>query len=234
MMLKRQSEEAGDPRPRRRFFLIAALVAFALACPVLVARLVPAAEPPAAVSTALTTTAPTPTPPGKGTSALQHYENKWLAFDYPANFKVHEPDDESAAWNPPVDFGGETLAFLGDPAFFEDGTCYRHIRISRLSACTCVDLAEVMDDQYGALDPRWILEESPMQPPALFNIGGMRTAQKIYRVYWGEPAYDMRDVWVRRGTDVYIVSIYTRWTEPDDLALFQSTADRILASLVIK
>ena len=33
---------------------------------------------------------------------------------------------------------------------------------------------------------------------------------------------------------VYIISIYTPWSYPDKLALFQSTANGIMSSLVIK
>ena len=157
-----------------------------------------------------------------------------MAFDYPAEFTAHDADDDSLEWHPPVDFGGEPLAFLGAPGFLKDGTYYRLIRISRIPACTCTDLGKVMDDHYAALDPRWILDDSPMRPPELVDVGGTETIQKIYRIYWGEPAYDLRDVWVRRGADVYILSIYTRWTSPDELALFQSTANGIMSSLVIK
>jgi len=58
--------------------------------------------------------------------------------------------------------------------------------------------------------------------------------QKELCIYSGEPAYELRDVWIRVDNEFYIVSIGTEWTNPEDFDAFESMADDLLESLVIK
>jgi hypothetical protein len=50
----------------------------------------------------------------------------------------------------------------------------------------------------------------------------------------GEPTYELRDVWLERNDQLYIISIWTEFINPDDFWAFQSGAQALLDSLVIK
>jgi hypothetical protein len=65
-------------------------------------------------------------------------------------------------------------------------------------------------------------------------LAGLPAIQKTYRVFSGEPAYELRDIWAEKSGKAYRVSIWTVFHNQDDLAAFESLADQVLSCLIIK
>jgi hypothetical protein len=63
------------------------------------------------------------------------------------------------------------------------------------------------------------------------SIDARDAIQKSYRIYSGEPAYDLRDIWIPVEDAIFIISIATEWTNPDEFAAFETLADKLLRSL---
>jgi hypothetical protein len=169
-----------------------------------------------------------------GEGPLLHFEDQWLALDYPRTWNLHLPGDASFKWHPPIDLGGDLIVALGDPQYRSGDTYFRFIRITRRLKCACDSLQPFIDDSYQSLDLRYPLALSPFKPPETITVSGIDSPQRAYRIYWGEPAYDLRDIWVRQGENLFLISISTGWTDLDDLSAFESLADTILRSLVLK
>jgi hypothetical protein len=62
----------------------------------------------------------------------------------------------------------------------------------------------------------------------------MTGLQWAYRVTAGEPTYELRDILLELDDQIYINSIWTEYTNPDDFWAFQSGAQALLESLAIK
>jgi len=188
----------------------------------------------------LSLSTPTPTPGILPTptmvSALAHFENEWVAFDYPSGLKVFEAGFADPVWYPTLDFGAELVAGLGDERFFGFEMYFRSIRILRRELPAGADFTPVMEQVYAqpGVDHPQVLVEGALDLNGQVTVDGRAATQKSYRIYSGEPAYELRDVWIPAGDGVYIVSIITQWTNPDDLTAFEAMADSLLQSLVIK
>jgi hypothetical protein len=175
--------------------------------------------------------------PGEGNidqPASPHYEDQWLSIDYPMGWNRHLAGDPNFEWHPPVGLEGELIVALGNPASRHEKTYSQFVRIIRRTVCTCTSLAKVMEESYAALNTVYPMAESPYKGTNEVKVSGIASPQKIYRFFWGEPAFDLRDIWVRQGENVFIISTSTRWSNSDDLAAWQSTVDEILGSVVIK
>ena len=206
----------------RGSIIVCVLIASALACQT---SAVPLAPPTA-------TLAPTPTL-GSG---LSHFENEWVAFDHPAGLTVYEAGFTAVIWYPHIDFGGELVAGLGDERFFGFGNYYRSIRIVRRVLPPASDLARIMGDVYAQAGVKypWPLVDGALDLNGPITIDGRDAIQKSYRIYSGEPAYELRDIWIPISDEVYIVCIITEWTNPEDFAAFEALAHDLLESLDIK
>jgi len=169
-------------------------------------------------------------------SGLSHFENDWIAFDHPAGLTVYDAGFTAVIWYPHIDFGGELVAGLGDERFFGFGNYYRSIRIVRRVLPPASDLARIMADVYAQSGVKypWPLVNGALDLNGPITIDGRDAIQKSYRIYSGEPAYELRDIWIPIKDEVYIVCIITEWTNPEDLAAFEALADDLLDSLDIK
>lgn len=176
----------------------------------------------------------TPAPTSGADPSLLHYEDQWLALDYPRGWNIHLPDDASFKWHPPVALEGDLVVGIGDSQYRFNKTYIRFFRILRRLQCACDNVQTVMDESYQSLNLRYPLAESVYKSPEAIVVSGISSPQKSYRIFWGEPAYDLRDIWVRSGENLYIISISTRWSNPEDLAAFEAVADAIVRSIVIK
>jgi hypothetical protein len=181
---------------------------------------------------------PTPGAPGPIAQAsspgLSHFENKWIALDYPSHLVAHEERDSDFKWHPPVHFGGQLVVGLADPAFQLNERYTRLIRISRLHPRPHQSLQSVMKENYASIDPRWRVAESPLEAPESLVVSGVAARQQTYRIHWDSVDYDLRDVWIPTDDNLFLISISTRWTEAREVASFQAHADAVLSSLVIK
>ena len=188
------------------------------------------------------TATPTPTGNVKPTmpstsssgSGLQHFENQWVAFDYPKNLKAYTADDKSFRWYPELDLGGELLAGLGDPEVYAYEMYFRSIRIMRRAKPAGYDLQKMMSETYDGVAQRNPIYDGALRASGPVTVSRMPAYQKTYRVFSGEPAYDLRDIWVEHYGVVDIIAIATAWHNPDNFAQFELMADGILKSLVIK
>ena len=77
-------------------------------------------------------------------------------------------------------------------------------------------------------------EKGVMDATGPVTVAGLSTFQWTYRISSGESAYELRDVWVPKDGELFIISIWTEYTNPDDFAVFQAGADLLLKSLHLK
>ena len=126
------------------------------------------------------------------------------------------------------------VAGLGDPKLSGFDRYYRSIRIFRQSMPPGSNLEAIMLDAYRQAEARYPRSNGVMDATGPVTVAGLSAYQWTYRVYSGEPAYELRDVWVPSGDGLFIISIWTEYTNPDDFAAFQAGAEAFLKSLRIK
>ena len=179
---------------------------------------------------------PTAAPTSGFNPGLRHFEDQWVAFDYPEGLDVYESLDPDFKWSlqDEVDVGGEQIVGLGDPSARANGVYLRSIRITHRGLPSGEDVKQTMQDLYRAFETDYGATGPVLAFPQAVVVNGERAYQQSYRIFWGEPAYDFRDVWVPHGDALYIVAILVRWSNPEALAEFNALADIVLRSLVIK
>ena len=77
-------------------------------------------------------------------------------------------------------------------------------------------------------------ENGVLNANGVITVNGFSAVQRTYRVYSGEPAYELRDIWLQKENELFIIAIWTEYTNPDDFAAFQAGADLFLKTLQIK
>jgi len=206
----------------KSFVFVAAISTLAFACRSL--SLSPATPTPQIL--------PTPTM----TSALAHFENEWVAFDYPSGLKVFEAGFANPIWYPTVDFGAELVAGLGDERFFGFENYYRSIRILRRTLPAGSDFMPIMQQVYAqpGVDHPQVLVEGVLDLNGGIMLDGRAAIQKSYRIYSGEPAYEFRDIWIPVDDQLFILTIATEWTNPEDFAAYEAMGDALVAGLHLK
>jgi hypothetical protein len=167
-------------------------------------------------------------------SSLLHFDNQWVSFDYPRELKAYAPGDQVFRWYPELDLGGELLAGLGDPKVYAYQMYFRSIRIMRRAMPSDQTLQTLMAGTYDRINQQHPINAGAQKASGPVTISGMPAYQKTYRVFSGEPAYDLRDIWVPHDGVLDIIAIATAWHNPDDFARFELLADGIINSLVIK
>jgi hypothetical protein len=206
---------------KTRFTFLVVLIASALACGTL---------PPVPGGERTRTASATAVP------AILHFENQWVAFDYPNSFKAHAAGDATFKWFPDIDLGGELVVGLGEPTRFSHDVYWRSIRIMRLALPPGADIARTMADAYEqrAVEHPYVLVDSPSRANGPIIVDEREALQKSYRIFVGEPAYDLRDVWIPHKDALYLVAILVKWSNLDALAEFNAVADGIFRTLIIK
>ena len=177
---------------------------------------------------------PTPSPTPFPASMIAHFENDVVAFDYLKKMKVHTAGDPAFVYYPDIQLGGELVVGLGDPKFINFDTYFRSIRIFRLPMPPGSNLEAIFLEAYRQAEKKFPLQKGVLNSNGPVTIDGLAAIQKTYRVYSGEPAYELRDIWVQKSDVVFVVSIWTEYTNPDDFTVFQSGADMLLKSLKLK
>ena len=180
------------------------------------------------------TPAPTASPTPYPAVLLTHYEDNLLSFEYPRGMIVLLSGDTSPACFPEIPFGGERLVGLGEPRFLVNGTYYRSIQITRRPIPPGSNLEAVMLDVYEQAQARFPQEPTTLASTGPVTVAGQTGFQWAYRVTAGEPTYELRDVWLELNDQLYIISIWGEYTNPDDFWAFQSGAQALLDSLIIK
>jgi hypothetical protein len=181
---------------------------------------------------------PTPEPTASSTpypaAQLVQYEDDQLSFNYPRGMVVFRSGDTPSVCFPDIPFRGERLIGLGEPRLLTNGIYYRSIQITRKPMPPGSNLESVVLDVYNQAKAK-----HPQEPASLASTGPVSAAgqtgfQWAYRVTAGEPTYELRDIWLERSGQLYIISIWTEYTNPDDFWSFQSGAQAMLDSLIIK
>jgi len=176
------------------------------------------------------TASPTPYPP----ALLKHFENDLVSFDYPQELVNFQPGDPLSVCFPDFQLGGELVVGMGDPKFLRRDQYYRSIRIYRLSMPAGSNFESIFIESYLPIEEKYIPDPGVLKLPDRIDIAGWTAIQKTYRITSGEPTYELRDIWIPKGDQVFILSIWTEYTNPEDFSLFQSGADAFLNSLVLK
>ena len=181
---------------------------------------------------------PTPEPTASPTPypavLLTHYEDNLLSFEYPRGMIVLLSGETSPACFPDIPFGGERLVGLGEPRFLVNGIYYRSIQITRRPMPPGSNLEAVLLDVYEQAQARFPQEPATLASTGPVTVAGQTGFQWAYRVTAGEPIYELRDVWLELNGQLYIISIWSEYTNPDDFWAFQSGAQALLDSLIIK
>ncbi|MCJ7532924.1 MAG: hypothetical protein MUO64_18115 [Anaerolineales bacterium] len=177
---------------------------------------------------------PTPSPSPYPDSMLLHFENDVVAFHYLKGMKLYTAGDPAFVCYPDIQLGGELVVGMGDPKFINLNTYFRSIRIFRLPMPPGSNLEAIFLEAYRQAEKKFSLQKVVLNANGPVTIDGLAAIQKTYRVYSGEPAYELRDIWVQNGNELFILSIWTEYTNPDDYAAFQAIADMFIKSLEIK
>jgi hypothetical protein len=180
------------------------------------------------------TMTPTPAPTAYPTSLLLHYEDEAVAFDYPLELKVHDAADASYVVYPDYQLAEEQMVGLGDPQFLTFDKYHRSISIYKMEVPKGGSIELIWMEAYNRIQDKYKPQESSFGRPTLINVNGYGTMQRTYRIYSGEPAYELRDLWMQRENAGYLISIWTIYTNPEDYARFQSGAEALLDSIVFK
>ena len=183
------------------------------------------------VPTMTPTPAPTPYPP----SLLMHYEDDAVAFDYPLELKAFGAGADAAyAVYPDYHLAGELMVGLGDPQFLTFDKYHRSISISEMEVPPGSSIELLWMEAYQNIEEKYHPQESTIERPSLVNVNGYDAMQKSYRIYSGEPAYELRDLWMQKENRGFLISIWTIYTNPQDYERFQAGADALLDSIVFK
>jgi len=171
-----------------------------------------------------------PTP----TAEILHFENESVAFDYKyeKGMDVFEGGNATFQCNPSFELGGELVVGLGIYKYSELDTYYRSIRIFRQPMPSDSNLEIIMQEAYQkAKVPQ---SKGLVNATGPVTVDGLSAYQWTYRVYVGEPAFEMRDIWIPKDGELFIIAIWTQWGNPDSFATFQADADMLVNSLRIK
>jgi hypothetical protein len=163
-----------------------------------------------------------------------HFENSEIAFDYLKGMNLFINKDSMFIRYPEIELGGEFRVGLGAPGFYSFDTYYRSISIFRREIPAGSNFEAVFLHAYEQVDPRIDRVQGLMEDRKILSVSGVDAIQFAYRVYSGEPAYELRDIWLEKEGMVYTISIWTEYTNPEDFAYFQAAADVLINSLNIK
>jgi hypothetical protein len=180
------------------------------------------------------TSEPTLTPTPFPVSMLHHFENDVVAFDYLEGLNVYEAGDATFQCYPDFQLGGELVVGLGDPKFTKQDHQYRSIRIFRQPMLPSSNLESVMYEAYLLAEVKFPHEKGGVNATGLVTVAGLSAYQWTYQVHSGEAAYELRDVWIPKNGELFIITIWIEYTNPEDFAVFQAGADLLLYSLHLK
>jgi len=152
---------------------------------------------------------PTPTSTPFPSSMSLPFENDVVAFDYPKGMDIYTAGDPAFVYYPDIQFGGEVVVGLGDASFIAFDTYFRSIRITRLPMPPGSNLEAMFLEAYRPVETKYFPQNGVLDANGPVTVAGLAALQKTYRVYSGEPAYELRDIWVQKGDVVFVVSIWT-------------------------
>jgi hypothetical protein len=180
------------------------------------------------------TPATTASPTAYPANLLNPYDYNQLSFHYPKEMIVLRSGYTPLTCFPDIPFGGERLVGLGEPRFLVKDIFYRSIQVTLRPMPAGSNLEAVMLDVYEQAKAKYPQEPSSLASTGPVTVAGQTGFQWAYRVTAGEPTYELRDVWLEKDGQLYIISIWTEYTNPDDYLEFQSGAQALLDSLAIK
>jgi hypothetical protein len=167
------------------------------------------------------------------TPARLHIDNEVVAFDYMEGMDLFEGGDAVLQCIPDFQLGGELVVGLGSLTLGFD-RYFRSIRIFRQPMLPDSNLETIMQEAYLRADPYDLWGPGVMDTTSPVTVAGLVAFQTKYRIYIGEPAYELRDVWIPKGDELFIVAIWTQYTNSEAFAAFQANADLLLNSLQLK
>jgi hypothetical protein len=180
------------------------------------------------------TSEPTLTPTLFPAAMLRHFENDVVAFDYLEGLNVYEAGNATFQCYPDFQLGGELVVGLGDPKFIKSDRHHRSFRIFSEKMPPGSNLEFVMYEAYLLPQIKFPHEKGVVNATGLVTVTGLSAYQWTYQVHSGEAAYELRDVWIPKDDGLFIITIWTEYTNPEDFAVFQAGADVLIESLLIK
>lgn len=172
----------------------------------------------------------TPTVPAANSSGELTLEIGRVSFNYPQDWVAVTDNGEGIKLAPDVDMKATYLAGVWDASQSPGGYPLVALQLLRKDIPPGSTLRQVYERTY--LDQIHVfpvgLEESTV------NLSGQEAINRRYRVFWGEPAYEFRDVWFEADGAAYILQCYAEWTNPEDMEIIYSIWEGAIQSLSIK
>ena len=142
---------------------------------------------------------PTPAPP-----AILHFENDFVAFDYPEGMKVFNAADPAFIQYPfDVRLGGQLVAGLADPAEIgNNGDMYRTLGIFRHTIPSGSNLEKVMEEAYKPM----VRTTGYVDATGPVRLAGLPAYQQTYSYfdYGTQSPYEMRDIWAEKNNMIWV------------------------------
>jgi len=195
---------------RNPAILIVLVILFAMAC----SAIDPLLEPP-----------PLPllsTP----TAEILHFENEFVAFDYPGGMRLFISGDPAFVPYPIESrLGGQLVVGLADPHWINNGLLFSSIGIYRHPIPPGSDLETIVQGAYE----QEAFQTEVLESSAPVTFVDLPAYQRNYRIAAGPLWYTFRDTWIEKEGQIVRLSF---WEEVYDG--IQPSADMIAGSLVIK
>lgn len=171
-----------------------------------------------------------PTIPAEDSSGELTFQVGAVAFQYPQEWQALTNNVESLKPAPAIDMKATYLAGIWDTARSPGGFPLAAVLLLSKEIPSGSTLRQVYDRTY--------LEQPQIIPVGLeetvINLSGREAINRRYRVFWGEPAYEFRDIWFAVDGVAYILFCHAEWTNPEDMEIIYSVWESVIQSLTIK
>jgi putative hemolysin len=179
------------------------------------------------IATSIHESTPVVTP---GPSGVKLFENDQITFSYPQEWKLFTGSLAEIKPMPDTDLGAVFIAGVGDP---EDQV--RNVYLTSVFF--------MMKDIPSGSSLKEVYNKTYQNMPNIFPVNlkvitlilnGLQSIDRTYRVFWGEPAYELRDIWMEANGKAYILACRTEWMNPDHFANTQADCQTIIQSFTIR
>lgn len=128
---------------------------------------------------------------------------------------------------PGLNLGGEFLTALVDLKMGGSYSFQRAVLFYRYPKPPGRSLEAFRSEVYASAEHFY--PENQREAPV--RIDGREAVEVCYRVFWGEPAYELCDTWLPEGNWFYRISARTRWSSPEKHVLAIAEMDALIKSI---
>lgn len=158
--------------------------------------------------------------------ACPAYADGRIAFTCPPGWRI-ETDPQKADPLSGLDLGGEFITAAIDPALAGKYAYLRAVLFYRYPDRPGTDLEAFQTGIYATAEHFY--PESWQERK--LTLAGEEAIEACYRIYWGEPAYELCDFWLAHAGQFYRISARTQYTNPEDTAAALEAMQSLVESL---